>query len=93
MAKESELDAQRESKRELQGASRGGWGIRRKTKKAPAVRSLLGLGKPGDTYFLARSNIIGGVCLTTVFGMGTGMARILWSPGMLVEQAMNLDST
>ena len=33
--------------------------------------------KPGDTYFLARSNIIGGACLTTVFGMGTGMARRL----------------
>jgi hypothetical protein len=40
--------------------------------------------KPGDTYFLARSNIIGGTCLTTVFGMGTGMAKCLWSPGMLV---------
>jgi len=35
------------------------------------------LKKPGDTYFLARSNIIGGTCLTTVFGMGTGMARSL----------------
>jgi len=43
------------------------------------------LKKPGDTYFLARSNIIGGTCLTTVFGMGTGMARYLWSPGMRVE--------
>jgi hypothetical protein len=42
------------------------------------------LRKPGNTYFLARSNIIGGTCLTTVFGMGTGMAKCLWSPGMSV---------
>ena len=43
--------------------------------------------EPGDTYFLARSNIIGGTCLTTVFGMGTGMARPLLSPGMLAGTA------
>jgi hypothetical protein len=51
-------------------------------KRAPKPRRLSEpWKKPGDTYFLARSNIIGGTCLTTVFGMGTGMARCLWSPG------------
>ena len=34
-------------------------------------------------YLLSRNcNIIGSGCLTTVFGMGTGMARHLWSPGI-----------
>jgi hypothetical protein len=37
---------------------------------------------PGD-YLLSRvSNIIGGARLTTVFGMGTGMAKHLSSPGI-----------
>ena len=56
----------------------------KRPKKKPR-REASGLKEPGDTYFLARSNIIGGTCLTTVFGMGTGMAKCLWSPGMRVD--------
>ena len=41
-----------------------------------------GLGGPGNNLLSRISNIIGGFCLTTVFGMGTGMTRILWSPGL-----------
>lgn len=37
--------------------------------------------KPGDTYFHACSTIIGSESLTTVFGMGTGVAFPIWSPG------------
>ena len=33
------------------------------------------------TYFLARGNIIGGPCLTTVVGMGTGVTKAPSSPG------------
>ena len=43
------------------------------------LRALLEF--PAMTYFLARSNIMGGACLTTVFRMGTGVARLLSSPG------------
>ena len=37
--------------------------------------------KPGDTYFHAFGTIIGSQCLTTVFGMGTGVSTAIWSPG------------
>ena len=37
--------------------------------------------KPGDTYFRAFGTIIGLKGLTTVFGMGTGVALSIWSPG------------
>ena len=40
------------------------------------------LRKPGNNLLSRISTIIGGACLTTVFGMGTGMARHLWSPGI-----------
>ena len=33
------------------------------------------------TYFPAFGSIIGAAGLTTVFGMGTGVAPLLWSPG------------
>ena len=36
---------------------------------------------PGDTYFHAFGTIIGSESLTTVFGMGTGVAFPIWSPG------------
>lgn len=39
---------------------------------------------PGDDLLSRVSTIIGETCLTTVFGMGTGMARFPCSPGMLV---------
>ena len=42
----------------------------------------LGGESPAMTYFLAQGNIIGGICLTTVFGMGTGVTRSLSSPGV-----------
>lgn len=38
--------------------------------------------KPGDNLLSRKRNIIGGLRLTTVFGMGTGMAKDLWSPGI-----------
>ena len=37
--------------------------------------------KPGDTYFRAFGTIIGLKGLTTVFGMGTGVALSIYSPG------------
>jgi hypothetical protein len=36
---------------------------------------------PGDTYFRVCCTIIGSASLTTVFGMGTGVALRIWSPG------------
>ena len=52
-----------------------------KKRDARAMRVRLEEG-PGD-YLLSRvSNIIGGARLTTVFGMGTGMAKHLSSPGI-----------
>ena len=36
---------------------------------------------PGDTYFRVCCTIIGSESLTTVFGMGTGVAFRIWSPG------------
>lgn len=44
------------------------------------------LRKPGNNLLSRKSTIIGGTCLTTVFGMGTGMARCLSSPGMRAGQ-------
>ena len=35
------------------------------------------------TYSRARSTTIGPGCLTAVFGMGTGVAIRVWSPGSL----------
>ena len=40
------------------------------------------LEKPGDNLLSRMSTIIGGDCLTTEFGMGSGMASRLWSPGI-----------
>jgi hypothetical protein len=45
---------------------------------------------PGDHLLSRVSNIIGRTCLTTVFGMGTGMAKPLSSPGMLGESSERL---
>ncbi len=36
---------------------------------------------PAITYFRAGSTIMGPGCLTAVFGMGTGVATRVWSPG------------
>ena len=61
---------------------RGAAGFARQKKKGPERRSARG---PERTrrYLLSRlRNIIGSSCLTTVFGMGTGMTRNLWSPGV-----------
>jgi hypothetical protein len=41
--------------------------------------------KPGDTYFRAFGTIIGSESLTTVFGMGTGVAFPIYSPGRTIE--------
>jgi hypothetical protein len=38
--------------------------------------------RPGNNLLSRISTIIGDNCLTTVFGMGTGMASCLWSPGI-----------
>ena len=37
---------------------------------------------PALTYFRSKATIIGEFCLTTVFGMRTGVTRILWAPSM-----------
>ena len=47
-------------------------------------RELRALEEPGDNLLSRVRTIIGGNCLTTVFGMGTGMASCLWSPGFTV---------
>ena len=52
-------------------------------KEARPTQGWSALRKPGDNLLSRISTIIGGGCLTTVFGMGTGMARHLWSPGIL----------
>src|SRR4030095_5380363 len=39
------------------------------------------LKNPGNTYFRVCCTIIGSESLTTVFGMGTGVAFPIWSPG------------
>ena len=58
--------------------------IRVDTKKARGLMST-GLGNPGNDLLSRVSTIIGGNCLTTVFGMGTGMASYLSSPGIRVD--------
>ena len=45
------------------------------------VEGFLLFKKPGETYFHALGTIIGSESLTTVFGMGTGVAFPIWSPG------------
>ena len=42
--------------------------------------------KPGNNLLSRIRTIIGGSCLTTVFGMRTGMANYLYSPGILVAR-------
>src|SRR5205085_2174552 len=37
---------------------------------------------PAITYFRAVRTIMGPVCLTAVFGMGTGVTTRVWSPGI-----------
>jgi hypothetical protein len=37
---------------------------------------------PTITYFRAIRTIMGPVCLTAVFGMGTGVSTRVWSPGI-----------
>ena len=46
------------------------------TKKRPRTGWSTGVGSPGNDLLSRVSTIIGGSCLTTVFGMGTGMARL-----------------
>ena len=52
-------------------------------KKSPVVPTgTTGLLEKTRQYLLSRKcNIIGSSRFTTVFGMGTGMAKSLWSPG------------
>ena len=49
--------------------------------KKPSHRSAGAFENPGKTYFHAFGTIIGSESLTTVFGMGTGVAFPIWSPG------------
>lgn len=53
-------------------------------KKEGPQQELRALEEPGDNLLSRIRTIIGGNCLTTVFGMGTGMASCLWSPGFTV---------
>lgn len=46
-------------------------------RSAPHPKGQSALREPGDNLLSRKSTIIGGGCLTTVFGMGTGMARHL----------------
>ncbi len=39
--------------------------------------------KSGNTYFRTFGTIIGSLCLTTVFGKGTGVATVICSPEMV----------
>ena len=49
--------------------------------KAPSDRSPTRLfKKSGNTYFRTFGTIIGSECLTTVFGMGTGVTTTISSP-------------
>src|SRR5262245_56826965 len=53
-----------------------------RTKKPLAWSPKQGVFKnPGNTYFRVCCTIIGSESLTTVFGMGTGVAFPIWSPG------------
>ena len=62
---------------------RGGPNRKSRHEKGPLERVQRALGSPGDHLLSRISTIIGGCCLTTVFGMGTGVASYLWSPGIL----------
>lgn len=46
-------------------------------KKNPRGLAAAGVKDPGDDLLSRACNIIGGSCLTTVFGMRTGMASCL----------------
>src|SRR5262249_50119495 len=51
-------------------------------KKTPPTFRPAGFKDPAITYFRAESTIIGPKCLTAVFGMGTGVATWVCSPGI-----------
>ena len=51
-------------------------------KKTPPKEVGFAEEDPAITYFRAGSTIIGPECLTTVFGMGTGVATQVYSPGV-----------
>ena len=51
-----------------------------KTRLGMRPRRVLVSKKSGDTYFRTCSTIIGSECLTTVFGMGTGVTTPICSP-------------
>ena len=59
-------------------------GGRKSWQKEGPQHELRALEEPGDNLLSRIRTIIGGNCLTTVFGMGTGMASCLWSPGLTV---------
>ena len=59
--------------------------IRVRPKRNARGLATAGVEDPGDNLLSRLRNIIGGSCLTTVFGMGTGMARNPWAPGVLSQ--------
>ena len=57
-------------------------------KKKSTLGEAEGADCPGDDLLSRLSTIIGEACLTTVFGMGTGMARSPCSPGILMDSQL-----
>ena len=55
----------------------------------PAGLAADGVKDPAMTYFRAESTIIGPKCLTAVFGMGTGVATWVYSPGYAKDHSDN----
>ena len=55
---------------------------KRKTPPLRQWRGGVGCGIPAMTDFRAKGTIMGPAGLTAVFGMGTGVAPPVWSPGM-----------
>ena len=61
--------------------------ILRRRKKAPRLlMEAWGLEKTRQYLLSRKCNIIGSSRFTTVFGMGTGMAKSLWSPGRRADE-------
>lgn len=60
-------------------------------KKAPKRRSASRPCENPAIPTFSQSNIIGSSCLTTEFGMGSGMARSLWSPGIRSGPARGIE--
>jgi hypothetical protein len=82
----SKIDAGRHSSGRPRSEENGAAFPRERRRRLQKVQADRGSNRPGKnpaiTYFRAMRTIMGPVCLTAVFGMGTGVSTRVWSPGI-----------